>query len=172
MKRNQIKDVHENSVLESFKKYYALSGEVVQIIDKPEPPDAIITINGNKTWIEITDAFFNSELAESITTFVATDKVHKPVPKDKRFIIEPDEQFSNILESVIIKKYDKLSIGKVFHKYGSGILLVGVINPFSDAEELVNTEKQKILMAIQPKEPRFNSIYLYDVHDHVFWKLF
>ena len=171
MKRSEIKDAHENSVLESFVKHSADSGQIIKIIEKPEPPDAIVTIHGSKTWIEITDAFFSPELAESITTHVADDKIHKPVPKEKRKGIDPDENFSDILVSVINKKFNKRSIGKVYRKYGSGILLVGIINPFSDARELVNTEKQKILDAIKLKEPSFNEIYLYGVHDHVFYQL-
>lgn len=171
MKRNEIKNAHEDSVLDSFKKHSASLSSIIVIISKPEPPDAIITINGITTWIEITDAFFSRKIAESITTHVADDKTHKPVPKEKRFCIEPDEQFSSILESVIVKKYDKGSIGSVYKQYGSGILLVGIINPFSDAKELINIEKQRILEAIKSKEQRFNEIYLYDVHDHIFHKL-
>lgn len=171
MKRAEVKDAHENSVLNSFGEHCENCGNTVKVISKPEPPDAIISINGNTTWVEITDAFFSPELAESITTHVADDKTHKPVPKEKRFSIEPDEQFSSVLESVIVKKYDKGSIGNVYNQYGSGILLVGIINPFSDAKELINTEKQRILEAIKSKEKRFNEIYLYDVHDHIFHKL-
>jgi hypothetical protein len=171
MKRNEIKDVHEGSVLESFKKQSVYLNKIIEVISKPEPPDAIITINGNTTWIEITDAFFSRELAQSVTTHVADDKTHKPVPKEKRFCIEPDEQFSSTLESVIVKKYDKESIGKVYKQYGSGILLVGVINPFFAAKNLVNIEKQRILEAVKSKEERFNEIYLYDVYDHIFHKL-
>lgn len=171
MKRRDIKEEHENSVLNSFIKHCKQKNIVVKVIDKPEPPDTVVDINGKKTWIEITDAFFSNELAESITTHIADDKTHKPVPKEKRFCIEPDEQFSSILESVIVKKYDKGSIGSVYKQYGSGILLVGIINPFSDSKELINTEKQRILEAIKSKEKRFNEIYLYDVHDHLFQKL-
>lgn len=171
MKRNEVKNVHENSVLESFKKHSASLGSVVVVLGKPEPPDAIVSINGNATWIEITDAFFSPELAESIVTHVADDRLHKPVPKEKRVCIDPDMQFSSILEGVIVKKYNKASIGSVYKQYGSGILLVGIINPFSGAKELINTEKKKILKAIKSKEQRFNEIYLYDVHDHIFHKL-
>lgn len=171
MNRNEIKDAHEYLVIDSFKRHSASLGNIIKVISKPEPPDAIITINGNTTWIEITDAFFSREIAESITTHVADDKTHKPVPKEKRFCIEPDEQFSSILESVIVKKYDKGSIGNVYKQYGRGILLVGIINPFSNAKELISTEKQRILKAIKSKEQRFNEIYLYDVHDHIFHKL-
>jgi hypothetical protein len=171
MKRSEIKSVHEDSVLDSFKKHSASLNNNVVVLSKPEPPDAIITINGNTTWIEITDAFFSRELAESITTHIADDKTHNPVPKEKRFSIEPDEHFSTVLENVIVKKYDKVSIGNVYKQYGSGILLVGIINPFSDASELISTEKQRILEAVKLKEKRFNEIYLYNVNDHIFHKL-
>lgn len=171
MNRNEVKDEHENTVIESFKKYCESLEQTFKVISKPEPPDAVVSINGCTTWIEITDAFFSRELAESITTNVADDKSHKPVPKEKRFCIEPDEQFSATLESVIVNKYDKASIGNVYKKYGCGILLVGIINPFSGAEDLANTEKDKILEAVKSKEKRFNVIYLYDVHDHMFHKL-
>ncbi len=171
MKRADVKEAHEDSVLNRFIKHCSNCGNTVRVISKPEPPDAIVTINGIPTWIEITDAFFSRELAESITTCIADDKSHKPVPKEKRFCIDPDEQFSLTLESVIVKKYDKDSIGKVYNEYGCGILLVGIINPFSDAKDLINTEKQRILKAIKPKDKRFNEIYLYDVHDHLFHKL-
>ena len=59
MKRNELKDAHEDAVLESFKKHSTSLNNTIVIISKPEPPDAIITINGITTWIEITDAFFS-----------------------------------------------------------------------------------------------------------------
>lgn len=171
MKRNEIKNAHENSVIDSFKKYSDSLGNIIEVIRKPEPPDAIITINGNPSWIEITDAFFSRELAESITTHIADDKEHKPVPNEKRFCIDPDGKFSSVLESVIVEKYDKQSIGKVYERLGGGILLVGVINPFSGAQDLVNTEKQKIEEVVRSKEPRFKEVYLYDIHDLIFHRL-
>lgn len=172
MKKNEIKDAHESSVLESFVKHSTDSGQIVTIIDKPDPPDAIVTINGNTTWIEITDVFLSHELAESMTTFVAEDKVHKSVSREERIVIEPDAQFSSILKDVILKKYDKQSIGNIYKKYGRGILLVGIINPFSDSKELVKTEKQEIINIVRTKEPRFEKIYLYDVNNHTFSLLY
>jgi len=171
MKRREVKDAHENAVLENFAKYNDSLKKTMKIIDRPEPPDARVIIDGVETWIEITDAFFNSELAESTTSYLADDKEHRQVPKEKHFSIEPDEQYSDILRKTIIKKYDKNSIGKVYKQYGKGILLVGVINPFLDTRKLVITEKQKIIDAINTKEQRFNEIYLYDVHDHTFHKV-
>lgn len=171
MRRDKIKYFHEDAVLDSFQKHASLAGQKLVIIDQPEPPDAIVSINERITWIEITDAFFSPELAESITTHVSDDKPHKPVPKEKRICIDPDGQFSSILESVIVKKYNKDSIGNVYKQYGSGILLVGIINPFSSAKDLVTSEKKKIEEAIKAKEPRFSEVYLYDVHDHIFHRV-
>ncbi|RVT46318.1 hypothetical protein EMM73_10130 [Rheinheimera sediminis] len=171
MNRNEIMNAHEDSVIYSFKRYAASFGDVIDVISKPEPPDAIITINGNPSWIEITDAFFSPELAESITTNVSDDKLPRPTPKEKRFCIDPEEQFSSILEGVIIKKYDKDSIRNVYKQYGSGILLVGIINPFSSAKDLATSEKNKIEEAIKSKDSRFSKVYLYDVHEHIFHRV-
>ena len=171
MIRADVKEAHEKAVLNNFIGYCSNCGVTVKVISRPEPPDAIVTIDGIKTWIEITDAFYSPELAESITTYVADDKLHKPVPKEKRLSKNPDEKFSSILESVIVKKYDKDSIGNVYKKHGCGILLVGVMSPFSDVKDLINTEKQKILKAIKSKDGRFNEIYLYSPHSPLFHKL-
>lgn len=171
MKRNEVKEAHEKSVLESFKRFSASLGNTIAVVSNPEPPDAIVTVNGTTTWIEITDAFLSSELAESVTSHVADDKLHKQVPKDKRKIIDPDYQFSSVLESVILNKYNKISIGNVYQQYGSGILLVGIINPFSDARTLSVNERPRILNAIKTKETRFKEIYLYEVNIDIFYKL-
>jgi len=172
LKRSELKDAHEDSVLLSFQKYYATLSKSIEILAKPEPPDAIITINGVETWIEITDAFFSNELAESITSYASVDKKHKPVSKEDRFFIEPDQQFSDTLKSVILKKFQKQSIGRVYKQFGQGILLVGVITPFSSAEELVISEKKNLISAIKSEEQRFKHIYFYNVNDHVFSRLF
>lgn len=171
IKRNQLKKAHESSVLQSFIDYQMPLNTIVKIIETPDPPDAIATINGNTTWIEITDAFFNKELAESITSYAASDKPHKPVPKEKKFCIDPDMQFSEVLTKVIVEKYDKNSLRMVYKYYGAGILLVGIINPFADVKDLIKSKKSNILQAIKLKEQRFKEIYFYDVHDHAFSKL-
>lgn len=171
MKRTEVKDAHENSVLASFIKHSASINVSVNLITRPEPPDAIVSINGKTTWIEITDAFINREIAESITTRVSIDKVYRSIPKEKRFVIDPDETFREILIDVIVRKYEKESIGSVYQQYGKGILLVGIVNPFSEARELAVTEKSKVLDAIKLQEDRFDAIYLFDVQDHEFHRL-
>ena len=48
MKRREVKEIHESSVLKAFKDLYESNGYVVEILSKPEPPDAIITVNGEE----------------------------------------------------------------------------------------------------------------------------
>ncbi len=169
MLRREVKEVHEQAVIASFKQYCESKGNTFEVLTKPEPPDALVLINGRKTWIEITDAFLHKELAESVTSYVAEDKDHKSVPKEKRFIIEPEQTFTTILLKCILKKYTKDSIGKVFKENGSGILIVGINTPFSDAKDLAISEEEAILDAIEHCEKRFNAIYFYDPHTASFW---
>ena len=159
MKRSEVKDVHENSVLKGFKSLSELNGNIVEILSKPEPPDAIIAINGQKTWIEITDAFITPEHARSLTSHVAEDKEWiKSTPG----LINVDD-FSETLKGVIKEKYNKDSIQRVYREYGSGILIVGCFSPFhypiqENLEELISTIKD----IHSSNEQVFNEIYLYD----------
>lgn len=162
VKRNQVKDVHECAVLENFKQYLLVQGKILTIISRRDPPDAIVKIDGKNSWVEITDAFFNRELAESITSNLANDKRHKPVPENKRNSIEPDQSFSDTLNGVITKKYVKDSMIEIFRRLGRGILLVGTHTPFSNAADLSEAKRESILSAISSKHDIFSEIYLFD----------
>ena len=162
MIRRDVKESHEKCVLEGFKTYCGLLNHRLEIIERPDPPDAIIDFNGKRMWIEITDAFISKELAESITSFASEDKKNIPIPKNKRFIVSPHERFSSILKETILKKYEKPSINDIFNRYGSGILLVGIVNPFTSANEVLDREKEKLLEEINSKEKIFHSIYFFD----------
>ena len=59
------------------------------ISDRPDPPDALVEIDQNRSWIEITDAFLNGEHARSLTSYAADDTEH--IPPTNTFTIEPDK---------------------------------------------------------------------------------
>ncbi|MGQ7249906.1 hypothetical protein ACUN9Y_21540 [Halomonas sp. V046] len=159
MIRSEVKDVHENSVLKEFKSLSELNGNIVEILSKPEPPDAIITINGQKAWIEITDAFITPEHARSLTSNVAEDKEWiKSTPG-----LNDVDYFNETLKGVIKEKYNKDSIQRVYREYGSGVLIVGCFSPFhypiqENLEEIIGTIKDIYFS----NEKVFNEIYLYD----------
>lgn len=159
MKRSEVKEVHEDSVLKAFQNYNELISNHVDILDKPEPPDALIEINGIKNWIEITDAFINPDHARSLTTHVAEDKEWiKSAPT----LINVDD-FKEILRSVTKKKYNKPSIQNVYKEYGQGILIIGCFSPFhypinENIEELADV----INDIYSSNEKLFKEIYFYD----------
>ncbi|WP_287719502.1 hypothetical protein [Nitrosomonas sp.] len=159
MKRCKVKETHENSVLEAFKNLSEFNGNTVKILSKPEPPDAIIAINNKDVWVEITDAFITPEHATSLTSSAAKDKEWIKSPKKSINI----DNFYEILKSVILKKYTKKSIKKIYLERGAGILIVGYFSPFhypvhENMEELTN-----IIKNIYSLNDRiFKEIYLYD----------
>ncbi len=156
MKRSEVKEAHEDSVLKAFQNY---NKNCVDILDKPEPPDALIEINGIKNWIEITDAFITSEHARSLTTSVSEDKEWtKTTPK----LINVDD-FKEILRSVTEKKYNKPSIQNVYKEYGQGILIIGCFSPFHyPISENIKELKNVISDIYLSNEKIFKEIYIYD----------
>jgi hypothetical protein len=159
VKRREVKEIHESSVLKAFKDLYESNGYVVEILSKPEPPDAIITVNGEETWVEITDAFIAPEHARSLTSSVSEDKEWI---KSNIGLINVDS-FNEILQGVIQEKYNKNSIKQVSNERGSGILIVGCFSPFHYPIQENCEEFIEILKGIySSNEKIFNEIYLYD----------
>lgn len=156
-----LKNQHESAVLVKFGNYLNQNGHSFELLEQPDPPDAIVKIDGQITWIEITDAYLNHEFAESITTFAHPKKLHKPVPHNKRIIVEPDEQFSQIIVNIIQKKFTLPTLQVCYEKYGSGVLLVGMMTPFSDVYNLAINEREKIQKMVKNHMPLFNEIYFY-----------
>ncbi len=159
--RRDLKEAHEKYVLACFTEYLKQDGKILTIIEQPDPPEAIVEINGTKTWIEITDAFLDQAHARSLTTRAADDVCH--IRDDKRLVIEPDVTFQAQLHGVISKKYDKTTMQRISAELGPGILLVGIFTPFNTAKLIVKEEKLNIAKLITKKSiPIFDKIYVYD----------
>ena len=93
--RRDLKSVHEEAVLSQFKAYLESKGCNLEILERPEPPEAIVELNGNRSWIEITDAFLDKDHARGLTSYAADNVTH--VPDDGRLIFDPDAIFSKVL---------------------------------------------------------------------------
>lgn len=164
MNRREIQNKHEQAVLAGFADYQTSQGRTLKVIARPDPPDAIVTIDGKKTWIELTNAYFSQSVAKSITSFAADEMEHMPVPLDERNVLNPSDQVHEVLEKVIVRKYDKKSIGSVYHTHGGGILLVGLYGPFFDpsgVSGVVDSEKARLSEVLKTKEPRFDEVFLF-----------
>jgi hypothetical protein len=161
VKRRDLKHVHENAVLQQFSDYLIDLGNTFKVLDPPDPPEAIIEINGRKTWLEITDAFLDKDHAIGLTTGASEDVKH--ISDSGRLVIDPDERFSSVIQSVIEAKYDKASMHSIYQSKGSGILLVGVFTPFASAADIVQSEANRISELVANKLVKvFDSIYVYD----------
>jgi len=169
MLRNEVKRKHEEAVLNNFVKYLETKTRSVKINDQPDPPDALVSIDGKSTWIEITDAFLNRQLAESITSYVSDDKKHKPVPKEHRSVVEPDQTFDGIIDAEIRKKYQKMR--KIYAVNGSGILLVGVQSPFTTAKTISSTKQVDASKFAGKNDCKiFSEMYFYDTSGSAFYR--
>jgi hypothetical protein len=164
MKRREVKIHHENSVLCSFTTHISNQGHKIEICDQPDPPDAEIFLDGEKTWIEITDAFFSMEFARSLSSYVPDDVLH--IPSGGELEAEPDARFRATVANVVEKKYKKQSIRKVFNSMGPGILLVGLYSPFLGSEN-INQILKDISNQSKLYDGRFSKIYVYE-HSHEF----
>ncbi len=151
VKRRDLKQAHEDAVLQQFSEYIRNLGDTFTVLKTSDPPDAIIEVNARKTWLEITDAFWDKDHAIGLTTGVSKDV--DPVSDSGRLVIEPDESFSSVLQSVIEAKYDKASMHSIFQSQGAGILLVGIFTPFASAADIVQSEAKCILEHVAKKRP-------------------
>ncbi|WP_207060893.1 hypothetical protein [Motiliproteus sp. SC1-56] len=167
MKRREAKEKHEQSVLHSFEKYLLNKGVTLKIIGHPEPPDALVNIDGKETWVEITDAFLNEELARSISSYPADDVPH--IHTKRKLIIDPEQIYEGVVQDVVLAKYNKNAIRNVYKMYAQGILLVGLFSPFVDIEDIEDLVL-KIKIIKNGSDNRFGKIYLYD-RDRNFHKI-
>lgn len=159
--RKNLKSVHEAAVLRQFQAYLKSGGIRLEILERPEPPEALVELNGQRTWIEITDAFLDQDHAIGLTSRASEDVEH--IPDHQRLIVDPDASFSSVLHSVIGKKYDKSSMRSIAETQGPGILLVGVFTPFTTAEVVAHDEAAPVAKLISSKPiPIFNTIYVYE----------
>lgn len=159
--RRDLKRVHEEAVLRQFKDHLERGGGRLEILERPEPPEAIVELNGIRTWIEITDAFLDRDHAIGLTSGASDDVDH--VPDDGRLVLAPDETFSGVLHSVIEVKYDKASMRSIAEGQGPGVLLVGIFTPFTTAEAVAHDEALAVAELASSKPVQvFDTIYAYE----------
>ena len=166
--RSEIKDQHEKSVLSSFACFTKNGGKSFDLIERPDPPDAIVKIDGADTWIEITDAFFSKEVAISITSYAAGGATHYPSKGGR--VLDPDSIIANNLLSAIKEKTDKNTMKGQAKASGPGILLVGLYGPFVDINEIANNLSNELINEVASQRV-FSTIYIYEtdpVCGHVF----
>ena len=66
--RAEIQDAHELAVLAAgLAEHNRLHGLALQVVSRPDPPDAILSDGSTTTWMELTDAFFSEAWARDLS---------------------------------------------------------------------------------------------------------
>ena len=166
-----LNSAHETAVLNSYKNHLSVERKVLVIIERPDPPDAIVKIDGEDTWIEITDAHFSRETAISITSHAAEDKIH--VPSKGGLVGDPDSITNERIESAIRAKLYKSTMQSLAISKKPGILLVGLFGPFFDILEVESNFSDEFKAELSTQSV-FCSIYVYQTcsqNVHIYKKL-
>lgn len=159
--RRDLKSAHEDSVLHGFGVHLGRAGVNFLIVERPDPPDALVELSGERTWIEISDAFLDERHAIGLTTLASDDVEH--ISDSGRLIVSPDEIFSEVIHSIIATKCDKESMLKCSERHGKGILLVGIFSPFTTAEAVAISESSEVEKIVTSRAVQvFRTIYAYD----------
>jgi hypothetical protein len=129
--RSQVQQNHDNSIINEFISWhYSLTGELFDVISRPDPPDAIVRSERRTTWIEVTDAFFSKEWAKDIFSYATPGEPHREMAQGS--YMGMDDQIVDHFLKVLEQKFSKDSYFEVFSKYGSGILIAGLQSPWAD----------------------------------------
>jgi signal recognition particle GTPase len=163
-----LQNEHEKAVLNAFKEHLLAQNKNLQIISMPDPPDAIVKLDNQDTWVEITDAMFNSDIARSVTSYAADDKIHKPAKGG--LVIDPTEKCSKVIQEVIEKKLVKKTLKDHKDKHGQGILIVGLNGPFFDISTAYDDLSEEFKEKLKSQD-MFTNIYFYEPHQSQLQKI-
>lgn len=138
--RAPIQKQHERSVMLNFLEWYNNENKTAYIIyDEPDPPEALIRDGNSKNWLEVTDTFYSSEWAKTKLSYATPGEANSPWKGGLQ--INMDEYFANVFVENLHKKLTKKSYTPFKNKYGAGILLVNLENPFLDQDTFDDISK-------------------------------
>ena len=121
--RKKIQDNHELAVLNEFINWLnSQSHQEFKIIERPDPPDAIIKGNSRIEWLGHTDAYRSPEEAQEERSRVTLGE--KPYHRKEHPIIGSDERIAAVVVNSLHSKLQKDSYKTVYEKYGQGTLIV------------------------------------------------
>ena len=157
--REKIKQAHEDAVIDHFLKWYnAKHGTKFEVIEKPEPPDAVSQHENNFIWIEHADIYRSSEEAREERSAVTPGET--PYERQEHPIDEPDKRTSFAFVSTLNKKLSKNSYSKWYKKYGPGFLILTERDPLFDQSTWDCITKTLKSESFENDKGYFNKVYL------------
>lgn len=162
--RRPIKRAHERAVVRQFLLWLnETQPACYQVVDEPDPPDAVIESSALRTWVEIGDVFWNDAYAKSFLSFATPGELHKPVPRGPYSNV--DWEFATRFVSVLRGKLENTSYEPFCGTYGQGYLVLCIYHPWFD--ETTRHAMQQHWSTTQPqvRDLRcFREVFLYLYH--------
>ena len=157
--RKKIQGNHELAVLNEFINWFnSQSHEEFKIIERPDPPDAIIKGKDRIEWLEHTVAYRSPEEAQEELSLVTPGE--KPSHRKEHPIIDPDERIAAVVVNNLHFKLKKDSYKTVYEKYGQGTLILSERDPLFCSETLDNIKTALISYFFVGDRGYFKQAYL------------
>lgn len=156
--RREINQKHESAVIgAALRAHNEKAGATFQVESRPDPPDAILVDGNQRTWMEHTDAFYPG-WAEDLTSYAASDKVHRPMRKGPH--MDMDNLVADTFAKVVLEKFNNESYKSVVNQFGPGILVVGIESPWLDEETVQAINKKWAELGSPNLSSVFRWVYL------------
>lgn len=157
--RDKVKRDHELYNIREFLDWHRQRYKsAFRIVERPDPPDAIIRSGRTVRWVESTTAFWNKAYARDEYSYATPGEVHKPMPKVP-FHVGPDEVFAANFIDLVRQKLEKTSYEKFRDQYGPGYLVVRVMYPLFGAWTM-QLMKDAWMRALVTDKGCFRSVYI------------
>jgi hypothetical protein len=157
--RRDIQQAHERAQVAIFLEWLnARYGSKFEVVDEPNPPEAIVRSGRTTRWVEVTTAFWSDRYAQDEYSYATPGEVHKPIGNGP--FVNPDAKFAARFVDVIRKKLEKASYLKSKEAYGPGYLLVPIMYPLFNSHSLGFMRKAWAKANLTNDRGCFRSVYL------------
>lgn len=157
--RAAVQKAHEAAVLSAaLAEHNRAFGTALEVLSRPDPPDAVLSDGARTTWLELTDAFYSDAWARHIVGHAAGEP-HRPMRQG--LYVDMDAQLADRFCNIVLQKAGKASYKPFVQQYGPGILVVGLESPWTDGEDTVAAINQEWAARGNPDiSATFEHVYL------------
>ena len=159
MEYRDIKNVHESAVVNDFVVWMnRTQGTDWRVIDRPDPPDAVIADGDAYAWVEHTDLYRHWEEARSETSFATRGKEH--IPHSENPICDPDRRTAMALMKTLQNKLSNNSYRSAYERYGQGYLVISERDALFDKDTEQEIDRLTDEVVISGDNGFFKKVYL------------
>ncbi|MBF0752422.1 MULTISPECIES: hypothetical protein [unclassified Pasteurella] len=165
----RTKKREEESALLHFERFCKQQNWTFQLNCQPETyPDALVTLNGRQTWIEVTTAYLDQGQAK-----YHSNPNRPSIREEVISLVGIEYQFYQRVFDAINKKLQKNTMKETAQTKGKGILIILFTTPFTSEENnlFVESYKDDYLKLLNHHPNIFEEIYLHNVFTKQILKL-